>query len=104
MIKNKKTFEGNFSVNDWIKEDIKGFSFQIANKGKAKHKFFVMLNPYKSITKCGIIPKYLQKGDEIIDTEGIILKVVDFGSEGLFGENSFSWIWVGFSLINTKFE
>lgn len=95
---------GVFSTNDWIKEDFKGFSFQRANKGKAKRKFFVMLNPYEPISECGILPKNLKKGDKIRDKDGIILKVVDFGGAGLFGKENWSWIWIGFSCVNSTFQ
>lgn len=95
---------GVFRTNDWIREDFKGFSFQRANKGKAKRKFFVMLNPYKPISECGIFPKNLKKGDKIKDKDGIILKVVDFGGAGLFGKENWSWIWIGFSCVNSTFQ
>jgi hypothetical protein len=94
---------GVFKTNDWIREDFKGFSFQRANKGKAKHKFYVMLNPYEPITECGVIPKKLKLGDKIKDKDGVILKVVDFGSAALFGKDSYSFIWVGFYATNTRF-
>jgi len=95
---------GVFSTNDWIKEDFKGFSFQRANNGKSKNEFFVMLNPYEPITECGMLPKNLKKGIQIKDKDGVILKVVDFGSAGLFGEGTWSWVWIGFSSINCFFQ
>lgn len=104
MSKEKLVLDGIFRVNDWIKEDFKGFGFQRANKGKAKHKFLVMLNPYEPITKCGVIPKELKKGDKIKDKDGAILKVVDGGGAGLFGKENFSWIWIGFYCMNGKFN
>jgi hypothetical protein len=96
----KKIVVGVFRTNDWIREDFKGLSFQRANKGK----FFVMLNPYEPISECGILPKNLKKGDKIKDKDGIILKVVDFGGAGLFGKENFSWIWIGFSCVNSTFQ
>lgn len=99
----EKILIGTFAVNDWISNDFKGFSFQRANKGEAKHKFCVMLNPYVPITECGVIPKKLQVGDKIKDVNGVILKVSTFGSAGLFGKDSFSWIWVYFYATNAKF-
>lgn len=101
---NNNTLCGVFHTNNWIKDDFKGFSFQRANKGKAKHKFFVMLNPYIAITECGVTPKQLRKGDKIKDKDGLILEVVDFGGAGLFGKDHWSWIWVGFSCVNGKFN
>lgn len=98
------TLEGLFRTNDWIRNDFKGFSFQRANKGKAKRKFFAMLNPYEPITKCGVLPLNLNKGDEIKDLDGLVLRVVDFGSAGLFGKDSWSWIWVGFYCVNGSFD
>ncbi len=90
----EKILIGTFAVNDWIANDF---------KGEAKHKFCVMLNPYVPITECGVIPKKLQVGDKIKDVNGVILKVSTFGSAGLFGKDSFSWIWVYFYATNAKF-
>ena len=99
----KNILKGNFNTNEWIENDFKGFSFNRANNGKAKHKFYVMLNPYKPITECGLTPEELKIGDEIKDKSGIVLKVVDFGGSGLFGKDSWSWIWVGFYCKNGEF-
>ena len=103
-INNQPILTGTFKTNDWILQDFKGFSFKRANKGKAKHKFFVMLNPYEPITECGLIPKNLKLNDLIKDQDGIILKVVDSGNAGYFGKENFSWEWVGFWTVNTKFK
>lgn len=104
-VKNENNIlDGVFQVNEWIKDDFKGFSFKRANKGKAKRKFFIMLNPYEPITKCGIIPKDLKKGIKIKDKDGVILKVVDSFGSGLFGKENFSWIWIGFYCMNGSFE
>ena len=95
---------GTFRANDWIRRDFGGHSFRRANKGKAKRKFFVMLNPYEPITECGLTSKELKKGNKIKDLDGIILKVVDFGGAGYFGKDNFSWEWVGFYCVNSEFE
>jgi len=86
------------SVQSWIEADFKGFSFKRSNP-KAKRKFFVMLDPYSHMTDDKLV-KDLQKGDLFEDSEGVIIKVVDFGGSGMFGKGSFSWMWVGFYLVN----
>lgn len=95
--------EGTFKVNEWIPSDFKGLPFQRANKGRSKRKFWVMLNPYVPITKCGVLVKSLKAGQKLKDEEGAILKVVKLGSAALFGPDQFSFQWVAFYCVNCKF-
>lgn len=90
----------NFKVNDKIKQDFKNFSF-VKEDNK---NFCLMLNPYTIITDCGMMTKDLQKEDVIKDKDGIILKIMDFGSSGLFGKDNWSWIWIYFYSVNSNFN
>jgi hypothetical protein len=95
---------GVFSTNEWISNDVKGMTFQRVAEDETNRKFFVSLNPYEAITDCGMTPVNLEIGVQIIDKDGIILEVFDIGSSGLFDGNNISWIWIGFSAINTVFS
>ncbi len=97
MLENE--LNGDFSVEKWSQN----FEFMVANRGKAKYKFYVMLNPYNEITTCGKTPLDLKIGFKIKDENGVIIKLIEFGHEGLFGKDRFSWIWLGFKLVNSKF-
>ena len=84
--------KGNFSVN----KDFDNFNRQ----RDSDKTFWLLLKPYVPINEENVIIKNLKLGDVITDTDGAELKVVEFGGAGLFGKDSFSWMWIKFEVLN----
>jgi hypothetical protein len=63
---------------------------------------WIVIDPYDPISECGMQPKDLKIGHTIIDQQGIIMKIVEFGSGAFFGKGSFSYTSIRLKLINHK--
>lgn len=62
---------------------------------------WVQLNPYAVL---GTEPKSFTAKDllldeVLVDNKGTLVKIVEFGGSGLFGKDSYSWMWVKMRIV-----
>ena len=86
-------YKVSFSVNRDF-EDL--FSRQVADDGAT---IWLNFNPYDKIFN-GKSIREIDLGSEIETAEGAKLKLIEKGSAGWFGKDSFSWQWARFELMN----
>lgn len=64
---------------------------------------WVQLNPYEVIGTDPepFTPRDLLINEILLDNNGAFIKIIEFGGAGLFGKDSYSWMWVRMRKLKT---